>query len=155
MKIVLFDNLLAPTEYQQSSNQESLSPMHLYTLQAPWCFFTAVLYAVATEDIGEAMHDLLYSRANVAPIVAMTCVSAVILNFAGIFVLRDLGASSQQIIGKLNTMCVASLSMGFLGEVLAWKVLLGGLIVLLGVAIFEYGVEHKRQPIITDKRCSV
>lgn len=155
LKIVVMDNLLAPTEYQESSKEETLSPMHLYTLQAPWCFVTAAFYALATEDIGEAMHDMLSSRANIAPIVGMTCISAVILNFAGIFALRDLGASSQQIIGKLNTICVASLSMGFLGEVLAWPVLLGGLIVLLGVAIFEYGVEHRSKPIITDKRCAV
>jgi len=154
LKIVVMDNLLAPAEYQQSAKEETLSPMHLYTLQAPWCFITAMLYAFATEDIGEAIRGLTSSRASVAPLVGMTCISAVILNFAGIFALRDLGASSQQIIGKLNTICVASLSMGFLGEHLAWPVMLGGLIVVLGVAIFEYGVVHKSKPIIVDKGSS-
>ncbi|OLP92597.1 hypothetical protein AK812_SmicGene25582 [Symbiodinium microadriaticum] len=39
--------------------------------------------------------------------------------------LRDLGASAQQIVGKLNTICLASISVAFLGEHLPSVVVLG------------------------------
>merc|ERR1740121_508489 len=71
--------------------------------------------------------------------IGMTSVSAVSLNFLGIFSLRDLGASMQQIIGKLNPICTMALSVGLLGESLPGVVLVGSGIVLLGVAIFEHG----------------
>jgi drug/metabolite transporter (DMT)-like permease len=143
-KIVLMDNLLAPSAYQgakgESRAEPTLSPMHVYALQAPWSALVSVVFALCTESVSSAYGQL---TAPVIGMIGMTSISAVSLNFLGIFSLRDLGASMQQIIGKLNTICTMALSVGLLGESLPGIVLVGSGIVLFGVAIFEQG---KRSP---------
>eukprot|EP00928_Gymnodinium_smaydae_P055897 TRINITY_DN39369_c0_g1_i1.p1 TRINITY_DN39369_c0_g1~~TRINITY_DN39369_c0_g1_i1.p1 ORF type:complete len:390 (+),score=48.42 TRINITY_DN39369_c0_g1_i1:38-1207(+) len=135
IKIVLMDNLLAPASYKDPS-EEPISPMHLYAVQAPGCFLVALAFAFATESIEDALADL---SVPVVSSITMTCISAVALNFLGVFSLRDLGASMQQIIGKLNTICTISLSVGMLGEDLPPIVVIGSVVVLVGVGIFERG----------------
>jgi len=134
------DNLLAPSAYQgakgESRAEPTLSPMHVYALQAPWSALVSIVFALCTESVSSAYGQL---TAPVIGMVGMTTISAVSLNFLGIFSLRDLGASMQQIIGKLNTICTMALSVGLLGESLPGVVLVGSGIVLLGVAIFEHG----------------
>ena len=90
----------------------------------------------ALSSVGRAMDQL---TPPVVRMISLTSVSAISLNFLGIFSLRDLGASMQQIIGKLNTICTMALSVGLLGETLPAIVLAGSGIVLAGVAIFEHG----------------
>merc|ERR1719210_58868 len=70
----------------------------------------------------------------------ITCIPAFILNFMGGVVLRELGATLQQLIGKLNTLVIAAISMAFMGEHLSKNVLIGTFFVLAGVAIFEKGM---------------
>ena len=140
-KIVLMDQLLAPAAYQGGSKgatkaEETLSPMHVYALQAGPAALVSVMFALSTESVGRAMDQL---TPPVVRMISLTSVSAISLNFLGIFSLRDLGASMQQIIGKLNTICTMALSVGLLGETLPAIVLAGSGIVLAGVAIFEHG----------------
>eukprot|EP00913_Durusdinium_trenchii_P030233 g28324.t1 len=71
--------------------------------------------------------------------IALSCSFALALNFLGTFALHELGASAQQIVGKLNTICLASISVAFLGEHLPVVVVVGSALVLGGVAIFERG----------------
>ena len=61
------------------------------------------------------------------------------LNFLGVLALKELGASSQQIIGKLNTICVGAISVGYLNEQLSLTVVFGSAIVLSGAALVELG----------------
>ena len=61
--------------------------------------------------------------------IALSCSFALALNFLGTFALHDLGASAQQIVGKLNTICLASISVAFLGEHLPVMVVLGSALV--------------------------
>ena len=112
------DVLLAPGEYSVYSSQPEqkeapLSPMQLYSLQAPWCVLIAFLYTACTESFFQAAADLTWGS---GALIFLTCVSAVSLNFLGLVALKELGASSQQIIGKLNTVCVAAISVGYLNE---------------------------------------
>ncbi|CAE7243294.1 unnamed protein product [Symbiodinium natans] len=141
MKIVVMDVLLAPGEYSVYSSQPEqkeapLSPMQLYSLQAPWCVLIAFLYTACTESFFQAAADLTWGS---GALIFLTCVSAVSLNFLGLVALKELGASSQQIIGKLNTVCVAAISVGYLNEELSRTVILGGVVVLAGAAIVERG----------------
>jgi len=135
IKIVLMDNLLAPKAYARRS-EDAVSPMHLYVLQMPLCAAMSALYALSTEDVGEAWNQL---TPRVIGVILCTCINALALNFLGLFVLRDLGATPQQIVGKLNTVCIAALSVAFLGESFPLPVFLGSCLVLSGVVIFEYG----------------
>jgi len=143
LKIVIMDFLMAPTDYQSAASSSPLSPMELYSMQAPWCFVTAVIFAMATESIPAALKHITPQTGG---LILVTCVSAVALNFAGIFALKELGASSQQIIGKLNTICVAAISMAFLGEQLSRLVLLGSTVVLSGAALVELGKDSNGDP---------
>ena len=70
----------------------------------------SVMFALSS--VGRAMDQL---TPPVVRMISLTSVSAISLNFLGIFSLRDLGASMQQIIGKLNTICTMALSVGLLG----------------------------------------
>mmetsp|Transcript_46370 Transcript_46370/g.87036 ORF Transcript_46370/g.87036 Transcript_46370/m.87036 type:complete len:369 (+) Transcript_46370:90-1196(+) len=147
VKVVLSDNLLAPAFYLAKEDAAAkaplnMSPMHIYALQAPLCLVTSLTFAFTTESFSDAWNQLTLP---VACMIFLTCVSATVLNFAGMFSLRDLGASSQQIIGKVNTVCVAVLSMGFLGEQLPGLVVLGTVIVFLGIAIFEHSAHCEQR----------
>merc|ERR1712032_453522 len=70
-----------------------------------------------------------------------TCISASILNIQGMISIKQLGASSMQIVGKLNIIVLVALSMAFFGETFPIEVVVGTFFVLTGVAVFEYG-EH-------------
>jgi len=144
IKIVIMDLMLAPTAYsgEQDSNvrEEPLPLLHVMALAFPAGAFMSLLYALMTESLSDAWAQLTPATAAV---LALTCVSALALNFLGGLVLRDVGASEQQIVGKLNTICIAAISVAFLGERLPAVVLLGTALVLVGVAVFERGTHHK------------
>jgi hypothetical protein len=50
-------------DYQSAASSSALSPMELYSMQAPWCFVTAVIFAMATAprsatwDMGHRVSD--------------------------------------------------------------------------------------------------
>merc|ERR1712232_836918 len=83
-------------------------------------------YAISTESVTSAWEQLTPSIA-----------------FLGGLVLKDLGASAQQIVGKLNTICIAATSVAFLNEHLPLVVVLGTLMVMTGVVVFERGQHQK------------
>lgn len=135
-KIVVIDFLLTPLAYFDEKSTEPLSLLHVYVLAFPMGALMSGIYSWFTEDIAQAWTEL---TTTIAGVIFVTCMSAIALNFLGGFVLKELGASAQQIIGKLNTICIAGISVAFLGEHLPWVVLLGTVFVLSGVAIFEQG----------------
>lgn len=148
VKAVLQDQLLEPTAYASRVDLEqgkggvngasppSLSPMHVWALTAPPYTLLAFAYAVTTESLTSAFHELTTTSIF---FVLISCLSATILNVLGLMSVKQLGASSMQIVGKLNTVVLLALSMGFWGESMPKEVLAGTLFVLLGVAIFERG----------------
>jgi drug/metabolite transporter (DMT)-like permease len=143
IKIVLLDYMIAPVAYADNKAEreleEPMSVMHVYALTYSGGAFMSLLYSLWTESIVEAWNQLTLP---IFGIVMCTAASALVLNFTGGYALADLGASAQQIIGKLNTIVISAFSVAFLGEHLPAVVLLGTACVLCGVAIFERG-EHK------------
>jgi len=143
LKIVLLDYMMAPAAYAEKKSdketelEEPMGVMHVYALTYSGGAFMSLLYSLWTESIVEAWNQLTLP---VFGIVMCTAASALVLNFTGGYALADLGASSQQIIGKLNTIVISAFSVAFLGEHLPAIVLLGTAFVLVGVAIFERGV---------------
>jgi len=137
-KVVLQDLLMEPAAYAAAPRprraEPSLSPMHLWALQAPPCFLISLLYALCTEDVRKAWVQLTPGTCGM---VAATCVSASVLNMLGMSTIKELGASSMQIIGKLNTIILVSFSVAFLGETLQPAVCFGAGLVLVGIAVFE------------------
>merc|ERR1719336_3521240 len=131
-----------PLAYESSDKgrevEEPMSVMHVYALTYSGGAFMSLLYSLWTESIVEAWNQLTLP---IFGIVMCTAASALVLNFTGGYALADLGASSQQIIGKLNTIVISAFSVAFLGEHLPAIVLAGTALVLVGVAIFERG-EH-------------
>merc|ERR1712232_764791 len=96
-------------------------------------------YAISTESVAAAWEQMTPS---IAFLVLLSAVCALALNFLGGLVLKDLGASAQQIVGKLNTICIAAISVAFLNEHLPLETLIGTLLVMTGVIVFERG-EHQ------------
>merc|ERR1719336_2906434 len=131
-----------PLAYESSDKgrevEEPMSVIHVYALTYSGGAFMSLLYSFWTESIVEAWNQLTLP---VFGIVMCTAASALVLNFTGGYALADLGASAQQIIGKLNTIVISAFSVAFLGEHLPAIVLAGTALVLFGVAIFERG-EH-------------
>merc|ERR1712048_532538 len=111
-------------------------PLHLWALQAPPCALVAACQALISENVMQAWRQLTPA---VGLMILGTCVSATILNLLGMLTIKDLGASSMSIIGKLNTIITVALAVVLLGEHLPGEVLAGTSIVLLGVFIFEHG----------------
>jgi small neutral amino acid transporter SnatA (MarC family) len=98
---------------RERSPAQALSPMHVWALQAPPCTGLALAYALLTESPAQAAAEL---TPQVGHMVFLTCVTATILNILGMTTMKHLGASSMQIIGKLNTIILLAFSMGFYGE---------------------------------------
>ena len=124
VKAVLQDQLLEPGAYssrpdlekgslQPSATPEALTPMHVWALTAPPCTLLAFVYAFSTENFASALQDM---NSTASIVVVMSCLSATILNILGLMSVKQLGASSMQIVGKLNTIVLLALSMGFWGE---------------------------------------
>ncbi|CAE7346518.1 unnamed protein product [Symbiodinium necroappetens] len=116
------------------SPPSALSPMHVWALQAPPCTAWAVVYALLTESPNQAV---AHATPSVARMIFLTCITATFLNVLGMTTMKQLGASSMQIIGKLNTIILLAFSMGFWGERMPQEVLVGTCFVLAGVAVFE------------------
>ncbi|CAE7597955.1 unnamed protein product [Symbiodinium sp. CCMP2456] len=116
------------------SPPSALSPMHVWALQAPPCTAWAVVYALLTESPNQAV---AHTTPPVARMIFLTCITATFLNVLGMTTMKQLGASSMQIIGKLNTIILLAFSMGFWGERMPQEVLVGTCFVLAGVAVFE------------------
>eukprot|EP00419_Tripos_fusus_P001623 CAMPEP_0172682634 /NCGR_PEP_ID=MMETSP1074-20121228/18298_1 /TAXON_ID=2916 /ORGANISM="Ceratium fusus, Strain PA161109" /LENGTH=380 /DNA_ID=CAMNT_0013501343 /DNA_START=63 /DNA_END=1205 /DNA_ORIENTATION=- len=142
IKIVLLDYMIAPVAYAETRSdkgrelEEPMSVMHVYALTYSGGAFMSLLYSLWTESLVEAWNQLTLP---IFGIIMCTAASALVLNFTGGYALADLGASAQQIIGKLNTIVISAFSVAFLGEHLPAIVLLGTAFVLCGVAIFERG----------------
>lgn len=145
-KIVILDYMMAPLAYangkKSGDTEEPLSLMHVLVLCYPWGALLSLMYSLASGEKPHTAWEQLTPA--LAGIILISGVSALALNFLGTSVLKDLGASSQQIVGKLNTICIASISVAFLGEHLPAVVVLGSCLVLAGVATFERG-EHRSE----------
>jgi len=142
LKIVVMDILLAPLAYQHAEIEEPLHIWHVFALVYPLGTLASLIFAMCTESASEAWAQLNTERIWV---ILLTVVSAMLLNMMGGIVLRDLGASFQQIIGKLNTLCIAAYSVAFLGERLPPVAILGSVCVLSGVALYEAGERSHQQ----------
>ncbi|CAK9107601.1 unnamed protein product [Durusdinium trenchii] len=146
VKAVLQDQLLQPAAYSSRSDlekgiqplgsQEALTPMHVWALTAPPCTLLALAYAFTTESFESALQEVTPTS---GAFVLTSCFSATVLNILGLMSVKQLGASSMQIVGKLNTIVLLALSMGFWGESMPKEVLVGTCFALMGVAIFERG----------------
>ncbi|CAK9091966.1 unnamed protein product [Durusdinium trenchii] len=140
-KIVILDYMMAPLAYARNTepvDEEPLSVIHVLGLTYPWGAVLSLAYALTLggESPQEAWNQL---TPELGGYIALSCSFALALNFLGTFALHELGASAQQIVGKLNTICLASISVAFLGEHLPVVVVVGSALVLGGVAIFERG----------------
>eukprot|EP00435_Cladocopium_sp_Y103_P053328 s859_g17.t1 len=125
-KIVILDYMMAPLAYARDmdAEEEPLSVIHVLGLTYPWGAVLSLAYALTWggESPQKAWEQL---TPELCGYIAMSCSFALALNFLGTFALHDLGASAQQIVGKLNTICLASISVAFLGEHLPVMVVLG------------------------------
>merc|ERR1712183_1185678 len=102
------DYMLAPLAYardKQVENEEPVPLLQIYALTFPMGIALTTIGAASHEDWAKASRQM---SMEVAGVLVVSCASAVALNFLGGFVLRDLGASAQQIVGKLNTICIAA-----------------------------------------------
>merc|ERR1712187_1107838 len=136
--------MIAPKAYAdkgEGPKEEPLSVMQTFALCFPAATLVTFLYSVTTESLSAFMQQLTF---EIAFMVLISAFSALALNFLGGFVLKDLGASAQQIVGKLNTICIAAISVAFLGEHLPPVVVIGTMLVLSGVVVFEQG-QHTEQ----------
>lgn len=137
-KVVFQDMLLNVSAYLRSSEPDgvqSLSAMHAWALQAPVMVLVSLAYATCTESHSEALAKA--SEPRVAIALVMSAVFATMLNITGMIVIKQLGASLMQIIGKLNAVVIVPISFAFFGENFSLLTLAGGATVLLGIVIFE------------------
>mmetsp|Transcript_30474 Transcript_30474/g.94658 ORF Transcript_30474/g.94658 Transcript_30474/m.94658 type:complete len:406 (-) Transcript_30474:160-1377(-) len=128
---------------QLPDEDKPLTGLHLLAVQSPAVICVATVFAFATERVSLAVRSI---TVPVAEMLVATCVVAVLLNVLSACVLKDLGSTSMQIIGKLNTIVTTAVSMAFFNESLPVVVLLGCGVVLVGVAIFELGETQPKVP---------
>ncbi|CAE8722455.1 unnamed protein product [Polarella glacialis] len=111
-----------------------LEPLEALSLQAPACALVAACCALVVESPLEAWEQL---TPEVAVLICCSCIGALGVNVLGIMAVHSFGASSQQMLGKLNIVVIMALSTAFMGEVLPWQVLAGTVLVLVGIVAFE------------------
>lgn len=135
LKVVLQDRLLAPSAYAGGfASDQPLEAMHVWALQAPPCTIVCIVYALVAESPSEFCRQL---SPAIAKMIFGTCVSATALNLLGMYTIQNLGASTMQIVGKLNTIITMAISVSFLGETMAAVTFAGTALVIIGVAMFE------------------
>jgi len=139
-KVILQDQLVEPSAYARTCMP--VSPMHAWAVQGLPCIAVSGLYAISSETLSDAYQSLSWTVA--VPLLA-SCVSAVFLNFLGMFTIQQLGASSMTIVGKLNTIILVAFSAAFLGESLYPAVMVGAMVVLSGIALFERETGRARE----------
>jgi len=127
----------------QTEREADISGLHLIALQSPAVVCVSAIFMFATENVGDALHAL---TVPVFRMLVVTIVIAVCLNCVGATILKELGSTSMQIIGKLNTVVTTAVSMAFFHESLPIAVLCGSAVVLVGVAIFELGEKTSQWP---------
>jgi len=139
VKVVLQDMLLSPQAYDRARqplmSDRQLEPMHVWALQSPPMMLVSLIYTWRHEGVGSAFHHL--SGFGVVAMLIATCVSSTFLNILGMVAIKELGASSMQLIGKLNTLITVACSSVLFGETLETKVLCGGALMLVGIIVFE------------------
>jgi drug/metabolite transporter (DMT)-like permease len=114
----------------------ALDPMHASALQGPPCICVACLVAFSLES---PMLAWALLTPQIGFLVMCTCVTALVLGLGGMILMKDVGANMMQLTGNLNIIVTMAMSMAFLAEVLAIEQLLGAVIVLVGVGIFQRG----------------
>lgn len=166
-RVVLQDSLLSPSAYFGAAGTSAspevldapevktgvarelrpeevpLTGLQLLAVQSPAVVAVCMVFAVLTERPAEAWHAL---TPPIAWMLCLTCVIAVAVNSLGAWVLKELGSTSMQIIGKLNTIVTTAVSLAFFGENLPPMVLVGSAVVLIGVGIFEVGESRASAP---------
>jgi len=138
-RVVLQDTLTSPSAYAgglAADKELPLTALHLLAAQSPPVVLVSLVFAFATESLPRACSQL---TKPVVGMVVLTAVIATTLNILGASLLKDMGSTALQIIGKLNSIVTVAISMAFFGERLPGTVLAGTAIVLLGVAVFESG----------------
>jgi len=143
IKVVLQDMLMSPAAYAKADTkplvakgeEEALDPMHVWAIQCPPAILVSVVYACCTESAVD-----LWARLSpgVIAVALCSCASAAALNILGMYIIKILGGSSMQIMGKLNVIIVVAFSTAFMHETLQANVVLGTCLVVVGVAMFEY-----------------
>lgn len=136
IRIVLQDTLTSPFAYQESSQETPITGMHLLVVQSPPVVLVALIFMFITEHVGDAISSLNW---HITIMILITCGVATALNIIGALLLKELGSTHLQIIGKLNTIVTMAVSVAFFHEHLVPWILLGSAIILVGVGIFEYG----------------
>jgi len=149
IRVVLQDSMMSPFAYLRTgtgSKAESkepvgpvevpLSGLHLLAAQSPLVVAVSLAFAFITENLKVACVSI---TVPVLRMLVVTCVIATLLNFLAICLLKEIGPTSMQIVGKLNSVVTTAVSLAFFGESLPVGVLVGSAIVLTGVAIFEMG----------------
>lgn len=149
VKVVLLDHLLDPAAYaKRNGSQEPkeappqpVSPLHVWALQAPPSFLVSATYCLSIERVPGAVEAI---TPTAGWLILGTCASATVLNVVSMHIIKELGASGMQIVGKLNTVIIMAISAQFLGEQLPMMVGVGAGTVVLGVGIFERASHHSQ-----------
>lgn len=150
IKVVLQDKLLSPAAYAAKGGEKQallepptpVEPMHVWALQGLPCVAVSVLYAAFTEDFFAFTRAL---EAGTSLMILATCASACVLNLLGMFVIKQIGGASMQILGKLNTIMIVAFSLAFMHERLQGNVILGTCLICTGVGIFEFAEKAERE----------
>jgi drug/metabolite transporter (DMT)-like permease len=122
------------TEGTPRAHAKPVGPMHVWALQAPPCVLVSLVYALAVESPVSAYGSL--TTMNGLLIIA-SCLCACCVNFLGMCAVQSLGATLSQIVGAINTILTAIISVLFFGETLPGTVLFGSALVLLGGGIVQ------------------
>jgi len=128
--------------------KEKFDPVTLMAWTCLCAFMVVILYSALTE--GAAPWVAIANTSDVFGLILAllgSCVIACTLNISALFVIKQLGGASMQIIGKLNTIMIVAFSVTFLHERLQGKVIMGTCLICTGVAIFEFAEKVEKDRI--------
>eukprot|EP00928_Gymnodinium_smaydae_P039473 TRINITY_DN26965_c0_g1_i3.p1 TRINITY_DN26965_c0_g1~~TRINITY_DN26965_c0_g1_i3.p1 ORF type:complete len:396 (+),score=34.65 TRINITY_DN26965_c0_g1_i3:83-1189(+) len=148
-KVVSADLLLSPSSYDRPTAPDesnaliqpaSLTPMEVWRMQAPLLLIISFTCTWRFENVSEAW-------AAVTPaIVSLTCLccfTACVMNLLSLVVLKEVGATSMQLIGKLNVFITMVLAVVIMHEHISVWVAGGAVVLVCGIVLFESGKEAK------------
>lgn len=125
-----------------------LNPGEMIVLQTPLVALVLLVMSCFTKaGVRGPIHQILYSDHSgfIAFGVFVNATSASLLNFAGMYILRSIGATSMQLVGKCNTFVVLAFSAAYFGEIVSLAEVAGAGIVLWALWLFATTQKKKKQ----------
>jgi hypothetical protein len=120
-----------------TSPSQVLDPVELVMYTSVTSFFIMGSWSLASDGLLPFYHAYADGRYSGVFAISLSIANAMVINFAGIFVIRDLGAVAQQLTGCLKGVLTVTGGVAVRGEILSVQQAVGYIVLVCGIAWYN------------------